>query len=339
MFLFFTFRRNRGTFDRATWTGLWAFAGGLMALLWGLASYPMYHHGQAAIRLAVVGLQSAFIYGSASRNASCPVVAYVQILLTSAVIITMYLGLHQAAATDFALVVLVNVAPTFAIVRQLHRQIIRALISDEEKSRLVAVVEFTHAELLATNARMMTIASTDELTAIANRRRLDAVFEAEARRAERSMSSLAILVVDIDWFKRYNDTFGHPRGDGCLHDVAQGLARSLRRSTDLIGRYGGEEFVAILPETDAAEAREVAERARMAIEDLEIPHPASDFGRVTVSIGVATSGDGTSRRPSELIGIADQSLYLAKRTGRNRVCVGSGEHARNAVVEARPATG
>jgi diguanylate cyclase (GGDEF)-like protein len=130
---------------------------------------------------------------------------------------------------------------------------------------------------------------------------------------------MALLLLDIDHFKQYNDHYGHLAGDACLKQVAATIAGAIRRSGDLVARYGGEEFAIILPATPLAGAFGVAERIRGMIWDLGLPHAASPFERVTVSIGVADSQGQACQAEGELLRLADGALYAAKRAGRNRV--------------------
>jgi diguanylate cyclase (GGDEF)-like protein len=127
-------------------------------------------------------------------------------------------------------------------------------------------------------------------------------------------------MIDIDFFKKYNDLLGHLEGDECLKKIASTLGRHLRADMDLIARYGGEEFVAVLPETSTVEARKVAERIRRDIESLRIPHPSSPVSRyVTVSIGVASMVPMDNLKKEVLLNMADKALYIAKNKGRNRI--------------------
>jgi diguanylate cyclase (GGDEF)-like protein len=163
---------------------------------------------------------------------------------------------------------------------------------------------------------------SDGLTGIANRRHFDVAMEKEARRARRNGAALSLLMIDIDYFKAYNDYYGHQQGDQCLIRVAAALATMLDRPTDLLARYGGEEFAIILPDTNAAQALQLAEALRGRVIDLGIPHVnAGGAARhVTVSIGIATqAADAASNEVSRLIGAADRALYAAKHAGRNRV--------------------
>jgi diguanylate cyclase (GGDEF)-like protein len=161
----------------------------------------------------------------------------------------------------------------------------------------------------------------DGLTGIANRRHFDVAMEKESRRAKRNGSALSLLMIDIDYFKAYNDHYGHQQGDACLTRVAGALAGMLNRPTDLLARYGGEEFAAILPDTDWAQARQMAEAIRRCVIGLDISHQQAGGGmhQITVSIGLATQDPANPVDVAQLIGAADRALYAAKRSGRNQV--------------------
>jgi len=180
------------------------------------------------------------------------------------------------------------------------------------------VVERTR-ELEAANSRMAMLSNTDGLTGIANRRRFDEVLTNEWQRAARSRQSLALVMIDVDLFKNYNDHYGHQTGDDCLRKIAEILQTNSRRSSDLAARYGGEEFVMIATDTDAANALQRAEMVRASVEALELPHARSPFERVTISVGVAAMVPDNKHQPEQLIHKADSALYSAKNQGRNRV--------------------
>jgi diguanylate cyclase (GGDEF)-like protein/PAS domain S-box-containing protein len=163
------------------------------------------------------------------------------------------------------------------------------------------------------------IATTDGLTQVANRRCFDERLQLEWHRLMQGQQQLSLIMLDVDYFKRYNDFYGHQAGDTCLVKVAKAAAAAVKRSADLFVRYGGEEFAAILPNTDAAGAIAVAESIREAIRDLAIPHEQSDVSAiVTVSMGIATVIPTAERSPDELVALADRALYDAKRQGRDR---------------------
>ena len=157
------------------------------------------------------------------------------------------------------------------------------------------------------------LAFIDGLTGVHNRRHFDERFIAESRRAQRSRSPLAVVLADVDHFKRYNDALGHLAGDDCLRRVAAALRACLKRPTDLLARYGGEEFVCLLPDTDLAGAIGVAQLMEDTVRRLALPHPGVE-ACVTISLGVSASVHGAG-----LVEAADRALYLAKAAGRGRV--------------------
>ncbi|VVD72335.1 diguanylate cyclase [Pandoraea fibrosis] len=165
------------------------------------------------------------------------------------------------------------------------------------------------------------LARTDGLTGLSNRRSLDRILANEWRRMRRSGRAMAVAFVDIDWFKRYNDTHGHQAGDAALAAVAGAIAAALQRPSDAAGRYGGEEFIAVMPDTDTLGAQKVAESIRLAVDRLNLEHASSDFGHVTVSVGVACRSPQGKETVDVLVKAADEALYRAKATGRNRVIV------------------
>ena len=175
------------------------------------------------------------------------------------------------------------------------------------------------------NLGLQQLAHTDTLTGLANRRRFDEVLAHELRRAALDGSALALVLLDVDYFKKYNDRHGHPAGDACLQAVARILADQVNRNRDLAARYGGEEFALVLPDTDAAGALAVAERIRAAIEAMGAAHADSPFGVVTASAGLAVFGPGDGNggaagdAAAGLLARADAQLYRAKDAGRNRV--------------------
>lgn len=171
---------------------------------------------------------------------------------------------------------------------------------------------------------MSSLTITDPLTGLANRRRFNDTMAEEWARAQRSGQPVAMLMLDIDYFKAYNDCCGHQAGDDCLRKVAGLVRGAARRAGDLVARYGGEEFVVIAADTDIPDAINLAESMRAAVERAAIPHPVSSLagGVVTVSIGVAVMVPSFGVSPERLMQRADAALYLAKSGGRNRVVKG-----------------
>ncbi|MGV2292872.1 GGDEF domain-containing protein [Trinickia sp. YCB016] len=187
---------------------------------------------------------------------------------------------------------------------------------------LLLLVEntFLHSRLAAALDELKRLATTDPLTGVANRRAFDAALTLHWQRAAHDRSTLSLLMIDIDFFKRFNDHYGHVEGDRCLVLVAQCLTRTVRRASDLVARYGGEEFVILLPETDAASAAHIGERMCEAVAALAIPNAGSpQMPNVTISVGVASRVVDTGAEMTDLTKAADHALYLAKAAGRGRV--------------------
>lgn len=173
---------------------------------------------------------------------------------------------------------------------------------------------------LTESARQLAImAATDGLTGLGNRRAMETEIEREWKRAIRSSSPIALLMIDVDHFKLFNDRYGHPEGDAVLAAVATCLQHNVLRPADTVSRYGGEEFVGLLPDTDAAGAMAAAERIRAGIQALQIPHAAAPRGYVSISIGVAVAYPVFEQSEAGLLKTADLALYEAKNAGRNRV--------------------
>jgi diguanylate cyclase (GGDEF)-like protein len=203
------------------------------------------------------------------------------------------------------------------VFREMHRSTVREM---EQQ----AIIE---RQLKAMEA----FANTDGLTGLANRRSLDEHLETEWRRGMREHNFLAVVMLDIDLFKSYNDKYGHPSGDECIRNIASVIKGYARRAGDIAARYGGEEFVLVLPGVDLGDAASIAERIRLEIFSANRPHAGSPEGRVTVSVGTASAPAASLDSGEALLRSADKALYRAKAEGRNRV-VAASESAR-AVAE------
>ncbi|MGF7185863.1 diguanylate cyclase (GGDEF)-like protein [Desulfitispora alkaliphila] len=177
-----------------------------------------------------------------------------------------------------------------------------------------------HLELKQYRDMLKETSMIDGLTGIPNRRRFDEALSMEWSRAARYGNSLSLVMIDIDHFKNYNDTYGHLEGDECLRKVAAAMQSIPKRNTDIVARWGGEEFACLLPDADEASANEIAEELRKKVMALQIPHESSQVSDVvTVSLGVATMVPQKGQQPDVLVKKADQALYNAKKSGRNRV--------------------
>jgi diguanylate cyclase (GGDEF)-like protein len=179
----------------------------------------------------------------------------------------------------------------------------------------------THLTLKLQGDLLRASALLDGLTGVANRRKFDEDVQTDWRQCLRESAPLSLILIDIDYFKLYNDRYGHQAGDNCLKLVARALFEALRRPYDKLARYGGEEFACLLPKTEVAGASAMAERMLTRVSELHVEHLGSDVDQVvTISLGVASMVPTPSVTPELLLKAADQQLYEAKRTGRARVC-------------------
>ncbi|MCP3749701.1 PleD family two-component system response regulator [Pseudomonas sp. SBB6] len=200
-----------------------------------------------------------------------------------------------------------------------HSRSYLTLLQRDEAYRALRV---SQQQLLDTNLVLQRLMNSDGLTGLSNRRHFDEYLELEWRRAMREQAQLSLLMVDVDYFKSFNDTFGHLAGDEALRKVAEAIRASCARPSDLPARYGGEEFALVLPNTSPGGARLVAEKLRQTVEAMNIAHTMPNPDSVlTVSIGLATLTPGIGSHCRQLISAADKGLYLAKNNGRNQVGV------------------
>lgn len=210
----------------------------------------------------------------------------------------------------------IDVELSASLVSYHHKQAILVLARDVTERKL------NEEHIRHINQLLQRLSSTDGLTNIANRRAFDTAIEKEWRRASRQGTPLTLIMLDIDDFKPFNDTYGHQGGDHCLKEIATLLGESVKREGDLAARYGGEEFALLLPDTDEQGAMLLAENIRRKVDQLRIPHVSSEIAdHVTVSMGVCCLIPEAIDSPQILIDRADRALYQAKRTGRNRVCL------------------
>jgi two-component system chemotaxis family response regulator WspR len=221
-----------------------------------------------------------------------------------------------AGANDY-LVKLPDTIELVARIRYHSRSYLNLLQRDEAYRAL----RQSQQQLMETNLELQRLTHSDGLTGLSNRRHLDDYLSAEFRRAMRDRLPIGFLMIDVDNFKSYNDTYGHVAGDDVLKRVAHTIEESLNRPADLAARFGGEEFAVVLPSTAEGGMRLLGEKIRLAVEALDVPHSGSDAGRLTISVGGVTQVPEMEENAKQLIEAADLALYRAKRDGRNRVVV------------------
>lgn len=200
-------------------------------------------------------------------------------------------------------------------------------LGDGLVARLRNVTEYRQvvSQMQVTISELQVLTTQDGLTQIANRRAFDQYFAMEWQRLARTQEPIALIMGDIDRFKRFNDLCGHAVGDRCLRQVAQAIASVVKRPADLVARYGGEEFAILLPHTTLLGAAQVAEQVQTAIQNLRLAAPRRECERVSLSLGVASQIPGRPRTIAELLAEADRALYRAKEQGGNQVCLGASE--------------
>jgi len=225
----------------------------------------------------------------------------------------------QAGANDY----LVKLPDQIELIARIRYHSM-AYVNQLQRDEAYRALRESQQQLMETNRELERLTNVDGLTGLSNRRYFNEYMDAEWKRAARSNKPLSILMIDVDHFKLYNDTYGHIAGDDVLRKVALALKQGCRRSTDLAARYGGEEFAVVLPETPFAEIQRLGEKICQAVEALGLPHSASSAGKcVTISVGGSTTVPQHGEAFSQLVDTADKALYEAKRAGRNRVATRS----------------
>jgi diguanylate cyclase (GGDEF)-like protein len=258
------------------------------------AFYPRLPHGEFSFRVA------ASSDGKTWKEAYAPLPVTVRPYFYQQ---TWFLGLALS-------IVLATAAAAYRV---------RTLQLRLRQAEMERLIDDKTQELLRANERLSRLSFLDALTSLANRRRFDEALDEEWRRAQRFRTSLALVMADIDGLKGYNDALGHLAGDKCLAAIAGVFLHSARRAGDLAARYGGDEFVVLLPGADLASARDFAETIRLGVESLGIPDPGSKAeSPITISLGVAVCFPSEGLPMSSLLADADAALYRAKNAGRNR---------------------
>ncbi|MBL8470889.1 MAG: diguanylate cyclase [Rhodocyclaceae bacterium] len=296
----------------------YALSVGLSGLAWGSGGLLVLHASPLTLTIVLTAVQAMVMGGTPTLAASMPAFlafAIPAILPMIAALLSLGSDMYVALAGYQAIFLALGVL----IARRYNRTLCALFRLGHEKEDLLKSLSEAHEQQAA-------LAVTDPLTGIANRRRFDAVLGQEFARLKRAGAPLSLLLLDVDHFKSYNDSYGHQAGDRCLIEVAAVLQANMQRPADLAARYGGEEFAAILPETDQTGALQVAERIRARIQALGIPHRGSlTAAHLTASFGVATIYCYSVRNPAELIELADQQLYRAKAGGRNQAAAASAQ--------------
>lgn len=286
----------------------------LSGVAWGVGGLFVHGASPLALTLIVIALQSMLMGGVVTLSL---MPAAFLVFAVPAIVPMVVMLIHDGGRVPIILAVynLLLLGIMTVIATRVNRSFRRTWQLTFEKEDLVT-------ELTKAHAGLSILADTDGLTGLSNRRRFDQALEAELARSGRSGLPLSLIILDVDYFKNYNDSYGHLGGDTALQRVGAVLRSSCHRAMDVAARYGGDEFAAILPETDQGDAMKIAESARSRVAGLAIAHSASPVADcVTVSVGVVTCSGTKVRSWHELIAMADEQLYRAKAQGRNFVAV------------------
>jgi diguanylate cyclase (GGDEF)-like protein len=287
------------------WALLFSTGAVAIAVQWAFSlALVMFFTHDAVVQMFVVMCAAGWVSAAGVRNAASPLSVLLQTWVTcGAAAVFAAIGGNDFTRylAPFALVM---ATATLSIADYMREQAVHAMLAEQR--------------LAEANARLTELSATDGLTGIGNRRAFDAVLQTEWTRATRERAGLSLLLIDVDFFKLFNDRYGHPAGDQCLRTIAALMRDTLRTPPDYAARFGGEEFVAVLPGTTEAEAMDVADRLCNAVLAARMKHADSVFGVVSVSIGVASAAPSRPDGCKTLIDRADDALYRAKHAGRNR---------------------
>jgi two-component system chemotaxis family response regulator WspR len=274
--------------------------------LWGVTDLcVLARFDDPLLQMFTLMVQAGWLAGACLRAAASPITLFGQALLALVPSEAGLLLAHDGMVKIILPLVLLHFSALIRTGRWLGAQ-------------LVAMIESEHL-MADAYTQLARLSAMDGLTGIANRRAFDAALMSEWHRATRESTDLALLMIDVDFFKLYNDRYGHLGGDDCLRTIAGHVSRALLRGPDLAARYGGEEFAALLPGISEQGARDVADRLRADVEAARLPHAAAPLGHISVSIGVASLAPTPHDEPQSLVSLADNALYDAKRAGRNQV--------------------
>lgn len=304
-------RRNPRLLQPLTWARLTMCQCAAVGLVWGIGAIWLMRYGSPYQDIIYACIALASVMGALSNVSFWP--AHLAFHVPMFFFLGIAFALDDEPQTLYLAIAAWAVCPFIAEMgRRLQSRFNAALKLAWENQ----VLAYKYA---LANRELALLSRTDNLTRLANKRHLDETLEREWMRSQRNGEPLAVLMLDVDHFKLYNDTYGHLAGDACLRQLAETIHHSVREQCDFTARFGGEEFCVVMPDTDLATAREIAERIRAAVEALQLPHAGSARGHVTVSIGVASSAQSQASCEEDLVGNADKALYEAKRRGRNRV--------------------
>ncbi len=311
-------RRSTGT--PVAWARYFVWTGLVTSASWGVTGYVAMHClSDPMLQMIAITVEAGWVSGMSVRNSASPAAVFYQSLFS---LLPPAIGdfmshdqLQQLAGGFFLFQLLANVS----VAGSLGKRMLNLLLSEQEVAEANAKLSQACGELEDANVRLQRLSHTDGLTGIGNRRAFDTELAGAWTAAGHDGHALSLVLLDVDFFKSYNDLYGHPAGDDCLRTIAEILGSTIRQKLDFAGRFGGEEFVVLLPGTDLPAASLIADRLRQEIAAAGIVHKGSPVGIVTVSAGVSCASPHPSTASDTLVTAADKALYQAKQNGRNRV--------------------
>lgn len=293
----------------------------ISAVTWGLCVGLLFHAASPPTQMLVIGVSCAIVQGAAGRAYMMPGSALLNI--TSVLGMLMVVGLAQGNYVVPPLC-LIYFAFLASFLMKMVRNRIRQLEAERTARHLFQQVVEKNELLRVANEALAAKAHEDPLTGLANRRKFDIVFGESLSSTRARRTAISLMMIDVDHFKAFNDTYGHQAGDGCLQILSNAITRIVSEPGSLVARYGGEEFVIVLPDVDQAGALVIAEQIRLAVRFTNLADLPNSPPSQTVSIGIASCEAGTDASREEMLAAADAALYEAKKQGRNRICVDPG---------------
>ena len=310
-------RRAPGALD-PKWVRLFVFGSLLSGFGWGLSGAMLMYDTSANTQIITVAVACAIMQGAAGRAYMIPGTAFINIAL---VIGQMSIAAFANGNYVFLPAGLLYSLFLASFIMQMVNNRLRELGAEQTADRLLQEIIEKNELLRIANETLATKAYEDPLTGLANRRKFDLVFSEALASARRDSSAISLMMIDVDHFKAFNDTYGHQSGDECLQLLSRAISATVSGDGSLVARYGGEEFVAILPGADQTAARAMAERIRVAVRLTALDTLPNAPPRQTVSIGLVSCPPGSATIREDMLAAADAALYEAKKQGRNRICV------------------
>jgi len=306
--------------DHERWSRMYSLGSTMSGLTWGigLVLFANYLGGiDFFIILTVTIIVSAIGFISLSSDLRAVSLFFYPLMIPITLSCFMYYTIPLMLATGIMLIIYMIVAGLLTLMH--YRHFLHGVVYQQRNLLLKQRIEHSNDDLKQANEKLEALSATDPLTGLANRRHFDHFLEREMQQSQREHSPLSIIMIDIDYFKPYNDNYGHLAGDEALVKVARAISASLTRPMDLAARYGGEEFVVVLPSTNIEGAMKIAERIRKAVRELQLRHEYTQLAEkfITISMGVSEMDLVHECTVKTLIQRVDKTLYMAKAAGRN----------------------